>query len=389
LHDAIKIRATAYLVKPIVNKNLLETIISVCTNLENEKLAQQYKKEQLCAQLNAIEEDTILKLINIIDIPVVLTQNENIFYVNSGFRNLFSLEEIKKFLQQANITFFRNFIAKKDGYAADIVNIPLDTPVKIIFKIPNTKFYEVKKKKISLHNEDSEIFMYMFYDITKIETNRITVEYHKNKLKNANKLLSEFFYKNVALSTLNSQTQSSANTVYSSLLTQDQRDILDKSHSNNRVSATEYVLELASDIVDEIVALKDIEAEMNSQMNMFACLKSDDNIKRILLLLKEYASQINMLIEFSDLATALKGFTAFLLELPNETIQINNRKITMTIENIIEDITEWRKNIFENKIANDIHYLDASLFSSCLQLQFELSGHQDADFGDDLGLELF
>ncbi len=52
--------------------------------------------------------------------------------------------------------------------------------------------------------------------------------------------------------------------------------------------------------------------------------------------------------------------------------QLNEKDVkkftTLTI-NLLNDLSQWRENIFIKQEANDIHYLDSSLLSSCLQIE--------------------
>jgi two-component system chemotaxis response regulator CheY len=53
------------------------------------------------------------------------------------------------------------------------------------------------------------------------------------------------------------------------------------------------------------------------------------------------------------------------------------------LQSILEDLIQWREMIFVKEEANDIHYLDASLLSSCLQIRADFGG-ESADGGDEL-----
>jgi two-component system chemotaxis response regulator CheY len=59
----------------------------------------------------------------------------------------------------------------------------------------------------------------------------------------------------------------------------------------------------------------------------------------------------------------------------------------MLIGHILDDLANWRNTIFIAKNTNDIHYLDSSLLSSCMQID-ALGSSKIADT-DDSDLELF
>ena len=74
----------------------------------------------------------------------------------------------------------------------------------------------------------------------------------------------------------------------------------------------------------------------------------------------------------------------YIRSLDEAEITQNVKAIETLFDNIVADLEQWRINIFEHKIAVDIHYLDSSIFSSILQLQLNLSN--DTDLSDDLEL---
>jgi hypothetical protein len=246
-----------------------------------------------------------------------------------------------------------------------------------------------------VNNEIDEVHFYMFYDITATETQRIMIEYQKNKLENLNFVLSEIFYKDISKKqTVNKASVDISDTkelndsvgVFDRFLNEDEMAILKKTHIQ-KTSALDYTSEIGDSISDEILELKDTEIEIASFIDSFEYLKSKEDLDGAMYLLKNYASRINMLVEFGDLAAATRGVADFVLGLSLENIESKEKKLTMYVTNIINDLCEWRENIFDKKSAADIHYLDASLFSSCLQLQFEFSEHAGED--DEDGLELF
>ncbi len=387
LHESIKLGIVSYITKPISQDSLISTINSVCQNLQNKRLADEHLKDRLTKELELKEQDTILKLVDTIDSPIFIAKNREIFYVNNAFKAIFSLQDLERLQNNATTQFFDDLIINKSGYLSSIDEIALDEPAKLILKLSKNKIYEIKKKKL-LYSSKNDIFIYMLYDITKIESSYIAIEYHKNKLKCANNLLSEFFYKNSSKKITNINNKESVNE-YNSILSEEQKEILNKSRCENNISATEYVQELDIDIKEDIKLLEDIEHEIASSLDSFACLHSYESLIYAGKLLKDYATHINLLIEFGDLAVAIKGLALFILDLPEQSIEVHSKKLSAILSSILDDLIAWRTNIFKEQTANDIHYLDASLFSSCLQLQFDILEQKPQNEDDDLGLELF
>lgn len=400
LHSAIEIGVSAFISKPISQKNLFNTISSVCTNLQNKNLAEAFRKMEMKASLNAKEYSAISTLIDTIDTPIVLAKDEDVFYFNSSFSEFFSMASLENFLKIKTVAYINSFLIDRAGFITDIGSMEVGQIAKVMIKNGDKAFfYEVKKKHMFINDDSDKVYLYMLYDITSIETQRIMIEYQKNKLENLNCLMSEMFYKGISRKQADVTIEEPSATkpaqtgklydsvgVFDKLLDEDEMAILKKSHTV-KTSALDYTADIGKEIADEILELKDTEIEIASFVDSFEYLKAKEDLDSAMHALKNYASRINMLVEFGDLAAATRGVADFVLGLPSEKVESQEKKIVMYITNIMNDLSEWRENIFEKKSTADIHYLDASLFSSCLQLQFELSEH--ADDSDDIGLELF
>ena len=90
--------------------------------------------------------------------------------------------------------------------------------------------------------------------------------------------------------------------------------------------------------------------------------------------LDSYATILEKNTEFRDLGYSLAKLSLSLEEhldsLPNHT---NKKKILVILNAIVEDLIGWTDAILKEKTAIDIHYLDASLFSSIIQFGMMLS----------------
>ena len=56
--------------------------------------------------------------------------------------------------------------------------------------------------------------------------------------------------------------------------------------------------------------------------------------------------------------------------------------------NLLHDLNAWRENVFITQVARDIHYLDASLLSSCIQIE-AIFEEKKADVDGDDEIEFF
>jgi two-component system chemotaxis response regulator CheY len=103
--------------------------------------------------------------------------------------------------------------------------------------------------------------------------------------------------------------------------------------------------------------------------------------------INKYAGVLNKMYEFITLGYALFSLATFLKSVKD----INEKtkpQLILLLKSLLEDLVSWRKTVFEEKNTENIHYLDSSLFSSCMQIETLITG-QDMDTGDDNDLELF
>lgn len=87
-----------------------------------------------------------------------------------------------------------------------------------------------------------------------------------------------------------------------------------------------------------------------------------------------YAHVLEDTLEFLDLSYALHTLHQILThEELNFSDERRNKQLYTLIEAMILDLRTWRKTIFEDQRASDIHYLDASILSGVTQLEVLLT----------------
>jgi hypothetical protein len=129
-------------------------------------------------------------------------------------------------------------------------------------------------------------------------------------------------------------------------------------------------IDLDMGIIDEF---GEIEQETLDSIDLSDTINAS-GYEEVIALFNQYLKVINQLIEFQELAFTL----AVLIDLLNttgfETISEENRGlVAIYIKAIIDDLSAWRKSVFVNQDAENIHYLDQTLLSSIAQLQIMLS----------------
>jgi hypothetical protein len=266
------------------------------------------------------------------------------------------------------------------------------------------KIYQVCKAKIDMHDDESQS-VFVFNDITRLE-------YQKMKLRQYGEHLEEFFYNNLkkeqskAIKSLSSeqihdQVGEAHLVVTSNIQAVDDKiastfgeqglKILRKSH-NNKFSSTEYMQEIGSDINDFLEDLQESDSELEEQILMLTNPISTADLQSISMKLSRYSMVIDKMFDFGDLAIAVKTLSEFIYELSSANINDKQYKqLVSYLVNIKDDLRSWRLTNFIEQSSDNIHYLDASLMSSCLQLQMAFMQKSDIneDEDDDLGLDLF
>ncbi|MCX6074310.1 MAG: hypothetical protein NTY39_08330 [Campylobacterales bacterium] len=145
-------------------------------------------------------------------------------------------------------------------------------------------------------------------------------------------------------------------------------------------TALHYLQEVEIDLemIDELGA---IEKEAVDSIDLTNAM-DDEAYREIIILLNDYIHVVNYLTEFKELAYTLTLLVELLETTPLESISFDNSGVVaIYLKAIIEDLSMWRKSVFVDQIAEDIHYLDKTLFSSVAQLQITLSE------GDNSGTE--
>ena len=99
-----------------------------------------------------------------------------------------------------------------------------------------------------------------------------------------------------------------------------------------------------------------------------------------------YAAAMEALFEFKDLGYALRNIARLIVEIDTEQNPSYLPKLSIFLSSIADDLSSWYYNIFVQQNVVDIHYLDSSLLSSCLQMETTFNGSYEDTLGDDLEL---
>jgi len=246
------------------------------------------------------------------------------------------------------------------------------------FNLKNKHFF-------SITVEENEKYIYFTFMNLYFIDNLVVEHTVSHYFSNANYLLKDKTL-SFALSKqeINTKTEDSQNMQISNY----QKDILSKTHFN-KISASEYIQSTAISLIDKVEDLENIEDELETLAMEFETNSNSNILSSIINNLNLYIDIMERLIEFKHLSFALYTLNNFLKNLDLSQVDSKqHQKFSLLFIHLLDDVKQWRKNIFVLQEANDIHYLDSSLLSSCLQIQsiFENKNIQQDDEDD---FELF
>jgi hypothetical protein len=146
-----------------------------------------------------------------------------------------------------------------------------------------------------------------------------------------------------------------------------------------KISAADFVEGLPDGFEDKVERLRISEDLMDEYIYKLESQFDPNLITVISTELKEYASIIEELYEFKNLAFGIGELANFLQTLDGDIKAENIRVFIALIKATHSDLREWDNSIFDKRQAVDIHYLDSSLMSSCIQIK---AIFEDKDIGD-------
>lgn len=171
-------------------------------------------------------------------------------------------------------------------------------------------------------------------------------------------------------------------------LSDETRKILTKTH-NNVLCATEYIENTAISFMNKIEGLETINDETDKAILEF---ERDPSKATAMIVCENFEVYVNILaelVDFAHLGFALQTLINFLTTLTEEQFEETKvKKLSSMLLNLLHDLSSWRENVFITQVARDIHYLDASFLSSCIQIE-AIFEDKSADVSGDDEIEFF
>ncbi len=166
------------------------------------------------------------------------------------------------------------------------------------------------------------------------------------------------------------------------------KKVLAKTH-DNVLSATEYIENSIISFMGKIDGLELINDETDKAILDFEKQPSKRTVMIICENFQEYADLLAELVDFAHLGFSVQTLINFLSTLTEDQFEETKvKKLSSMLLNLLHDLSSWRENVFITKIARDIHYLDASLLSSCIQIEAVFE-EKSADISGDDEIEFF
>ena len=153
-----------------------------------------------------------------------------------------------------------------------------------------------------------------------------------------------------------------------------------------KISAKEYIEELGDDCNHELEELSDTKDELKHLLFLLQEKRDITMLRPIADLMLGYAVAMEALFEFKDLGYALRSVSRFLLEMDMHENTYDVGKLSVFLSSMADDLAAWYYTVFVQQSTLDIHYLDSSLLSSCLQMEATFKGSFEDTLGDDLEL---
>ena len=368
LLDSIYLGINRYTVKPIRHEEFLESLHYLFTQLKERDEALLYERIKLQERINHASTKMIQSMMEVYPHPtLVYTEDGRLYGLNHSATALFDIPHAS---HENKHEIIHTAFVEEEGYLSelDCVDEVSAKPYRVKIKTrKGSKIYTVVKKTIEAQ-EFGKLYIYAFSDITRLE-------YEKLKSQNLSMYFREMArFKNTSISQEQPQT---ALHVKSPLVEKNEpkryENIrLEAMHYAKKTSALTYAQEMSEDVCEEMAEMDELEREMREALIIFEEENSLVALHEVAKGIARYAKTIGTLIDFEDVAFSLSKLCELLFGV--RELSFNKRKMHLLLDGILEDLSQWRKMIFVTQEAKDIHYLDASLLSSCLQIETEFFG---------------
>lgn len=390
-------------VVPIINANEeIEEFLAIrqdVTQLIELNLNLEERVQEEVEKNSKKDKELINSLTSFLDAspnPVIVFDGELVQFANSNFLKLLGKEEGELCGKTFNL---ESVFEQREGFLSALGSMHEDYKNnKVSIKVEQGRriFYLIESEVFSANGR--KLKMYTFNDITVNEYQKLKIQHYSGRLEDFIKKVqkkSRIVYeeKKIEERILEPKAPQEEAVEKEDVpvekekreLSKDEFNVLKASRDGKEISAVEYAsTEVDSYVLEEIQELDEIENEINDEIENYSESKDVKELQSISERFLKYSSIMNNLFEFRDLSFAISSLAELLgTILPDQLDETKQRKTTMFLTNLLLDLSGWRKTIFVDQTARDIHYLDSSLFSAILQLELVINENQEVSSDDD------
>lgn len=142
------------------------------------------------------------------------------------------------------------------------------------------------------------------------------------------------------------------------------------------IKATDYIAEIQNSY-DLVLELDELEEEFIEILEENQTFDSMVQINAIMLL-SQYQSTLAHMSEFTNLTHMLETINTALRDTNVNDLPIETKDhIVAYLKGFVSDLGNWRDEVFISQSAEDIHFMDATLTSSAIQLEMMLKTDEE------------
>lgn len=384
---SIDLKIDKYLLKPIEERRAKQVFSDIAWMINDRKKAKEYEIQQLQEKINRLSERIIAQITESYLSPCIIYTDNTVRYFNNPFCAIFDATELQRFLkgEDGGIPF-----DKRAGFMGSLEEYDSTEPAKnciSVSKRQGRKIYRIIRREIHIDNEAEQSLIYFFNDITLEEYQKIKIRsyseileelviqnrYRGKKITPLPRPLRETSAKEYVEESRAAATASEEPAKAKLKIDEDENRLLRRSHIN-KTTASEYIAELDYEILQELQELDELDNDFKESIFSLSEEASIDGLRQMSVQLETYAHEISMLFEFEDLAYAIRSLAKLIAHIEEGAVDSKQmKKVILLLSGIQSDLGEWRRLLFVSQSALDIHYLDSSLFSTCLQIELILS----------------
>jgi PAS domain S-box-containing protein len=380
---------------PIVNeKDEIEEFIALRQDITELKELNNHLEERVAeeAEKNRKKDSenisTLKSFLNSSPNPIIVYDNDKVKFANDNFLNIFEL--IKDELCDTNYS-LESLFEERSGFLTSLSDI-------------NTKNYRENKVSINsskgrriyyliestIVQSENDLKMYTFNDITLNEYQKLKIKHYSQRLEDFISRKSKQKEKQHQTPIVEEAQEEPTHDKELRELSKEEANVLKASREGKAFSAEEYAKEIDNYVLTELQELIEIEQEIEEALTDYEDKYHIIHLHTVANRYAKYSSIINSLFEFKDLAFAISSLSNILEDIDDTMLnETQQRKISIFLSSLGMDLSNWRRAIFVDKIARDIHYLDSSLFSTILQLELVVNDNEELKNDEEDELELF